>query len=876
MASTLHLDQNLRTLCTQGCLKEAVQILLTTQNPAVDASTYLHLLQACIDNKALTEGKQIHSHIDERGYLSTKNTFLSNKLISMYDKCGRLVDVRNVFDNLSEPDVFTWNMIIAAYKRHGLPQEAFTLFHQMQRTSVQSDQFTFSIILPVCADMASLKHGLQIHGKLVRCQCQSDLIVVNTLIDMYAKCGCIEKARKLFDGMHQRNVFLWTAMIAGYAHNGVLHEASKLFEEMPYRNVVSWTAIIAAYAQNGLAENALEIYKQMQLSDVKPNSMTFSSILRACAKLGDLEQGMEIHQEITEGGFLSDVVVVTALIDMYAKCGNMAKARELFDNLPQRNVVSWNAMITGYAQYNALGEALSLFEKMPQRNVVSWTAIIAGYAQNGLVEEALKMYKQMQLTGIKPNSSTFASILPACAKLGDLEQGTEIHQSISESGFSSDIIVGTALIDMYAKCGSIQKAREMFEKMPQRNVVSWNAMIVGYLQNGLVDKALEIFQKMQLADVNTDASTFTSILPACGKLGALDQGMEIHQKIIKSGLLTDVVTNALIDMYTKCGSIHKARELFDKMHNPTLVSWNAVIAGHALQSYIKDALELFELMKYSETKPDHITFIWVLFACSHAGLVDEGCKYFNCMNDMYCIMPTMDHYTCTLDLLGRAGYVEEALNFAIKMAFFPNVIVWRCLLGACRSHKSVKIGEFVATLLFELDPTGAAPYVLLSNIYAEVGKWSDLQKVRKLMKERGIKKTPGCSWIEVHKMLHAFCVGDKSHPQTQNIYAKLEKLSSEMKAAGYVPDRRLVLNDVEEEEKESLLCHHSEKLAIAFGLLNTPPGTTIRVVKNLRVCGDCHIATKFISKVVAREIVVRDANRFHHFKGGQCSCGDYW
>ncbi|XP_057869692.1 pentatricopeptide repeat-containing protein At3g26782, mitochondrial-like [Cryptomeria japonica] len=329
-------------------------------------------------------------------------------------------------------------------------------------------------------------------------------------------------------------------------------------------------------------------------------------------------------------------------------------------------------------------------------------------------------------------------------------------------------------------------------------------------------------------------------------------------------------------MYAKCGSIQKARELFDKMNHPRKVSWNAMIAGYAMHGYGKDALKLFELMELSGSNPNHVSFVSVLFACSHAGFINDGCKYFNLMSCSYCIMPTIDHYVCMIDLLGRAGYLEEALNFIIKMPIKLDAVAWKCLLGACRTHKNIGLGEFVATLLFESDAENDAPYVLLSNIYAELGSWGSFQKVRNLMKDRGIKKNPGCSWIEVHKMVHVFCVGDRSHPQTEEIYAKLEKLSWEMKAAGYNTDTGYALNDVEEEEKELLLCHHSEKLAIAFGLLNTFPGTTIRIVKNLRVCNDCHTATKFISKVAGREIIVRDANRFHHFKLGQCSCGDYW
>ncbi|XP_057815485.1 pentatricopeptide repeat-containing protein At4g30700 isoform X2 [Cryptomeria japonica] len=651
MPSTAHI----RGLCREGRLKDALHILFTANNTCVESSAYLHLLQACIDKKALAE----------------------------------------------------------AYRKHGFPQEAFTLFYQMQRTAVQPDHFTFSAILPVCSSVASLKYGLQIHGRILRC------------------------------------------------------------------------------------------------------------------------------------GFQSNVVVMSTLMDMYSKCGSMDNAREVF-------------------------------VKMPQRDVVAWNAIIAGYEQHGLVENALMTFKKMQLTGIEPNSATFASVLPVCAKMGDLKLTMEIHQIIIKSGFLRDAVVVTSLIDTYAKCGNIQEAHRLFDDMPERDMVSWTAIIAGHVHIGLVDKALDIFKQMQSAGVKPDTSTFASILPACAKLGALEQGTEIHRKVLESGFLSDIIVTALVDMYAKCGSIEKAFDLFEKIHHPNVISWNTIIAGHAMHGYSKDALSLLEQMKQSSSKLDHVSFVCVLFACSHAGLVEDGCKYFSQMSNSYCIMPTVDHYVCMVDLLGRAGYLEETLNFIIKMPITPGLVVWKCLLGVCRLHKNICLGVFVSRLLFEMDPKNAEAYVLISNIYAEAGMWGDAQNVRKLMKERGIIKKPGSSWIEVDKMIHAFCVGDKSHPQTEEIYAMLEKLSLEMKAAGYIPDTRSVLNDLEKEEKELLICHHSEKLAIAFGLLNTAPGTTIRVVKNLRVCVDCHTTTKFISKIVAREIVVRDANRFHHFKNGQCSCGDYW
>ncbi|XP_057837438.2 pentatricopeptide repeat-containing protein At3g24000, mitochondrial-like [Cryptomeria japonica] len=1099
-------------------LKGKLHIPLTTHNFPEDYSTYLQILQTCNLKNALSQGKKVHSYIAHRSFVTVANPTFHNKLIYMYVKCGSLDDARTVFDQMNERDSVSWNTIIAAYRRHGYPHEAVTLFYQMQRAGLQPDQFTFASVIPACAKMGALEQGMDIHQSIEDKGILSDVVVASALVDMYAKCGSLDKARELFDTMPQRDVFSWTSMIAGYAQNGFIvqaldtfrqmqlagvkpnsttfssilpacakmgdleqgmaihnsvnegeffsdvvvatalidmyakcgsiHKARELFDRMakrnvvscnamiaayaqngyienafdtfkqmqlttvkpnsttfasilpvcakmgaleqgidihrsimeggfvsdivagnalvdmyakcgsinkafevfnrmPQRNVVSWTAIIAGCAQNGFFEKALETFKQMILAGVKPDSTTFASILPACAKMGALEQGTNIHQSIMEAGFLSDTVIGNALVDMYAKCGSIDKAQGLFDIMPQRNVVSWNAMIVGYAHNGFVEKALEtfkqmqsvgvkpdsttfasilsacakmgaleqgmdihqsiveggtlsdiivanalvdmyakcgsidkareLFNRMPQRNVVSWNAIISGYAQNGFVEKALETFKHIQLAGLKANSTTFSSILSACAKMGALEQGIVIHQSIEEGGFSSDVVVVTALVDMYAKCVSIDKARKMFDRMPQRNVFSWNTMIAGYAQNGYVENALETFKQMQFAGVKPISSTFASVLPACAKMGALEQGTNIHQSIIEGGFLSDIIVeNALINLYAKCGSIHKARQLFERMPQRDVISWNAMITGYAQNGLCEDALKIFELMKHFGTYPDIVSFACVLCACSHAGLLHEGCIYFNQMSNSYCIAPTVDHYVCMVDLLGRAGYLEDTLNFIIKMPVKPVVVVWMCFLGACRSHMNIGLGVFTATLLFDLNPKNAAAYVLLSNIYAEVCRWGEVQMVRRLMKDRGIKKIPGCSWIESHKMVHTFCAGDRSHPQTQDIYAKLEKLAWEMKAAGYFSDSRHLLNDVEEEEKEVFLFHHSEKLAIAFGLLNMPPGTTIRVVKNLRVCADCHTATKFISKIVGREIVLRDANRFHHFKRGECSCGDYW
>ncbi|XP_057873721.1 pentatricopeptide repeat-containing protein At3g24000, mitochondrial [Cryptomeria japonica] len=387
-----------------------------------------------------------------------------------------------------------------------------------------------------------------------------------------------------------------------YDRCGSLVAAREVFDQMTERDVFSWNIIIAAYGRHGYPHEALTMFYQMQRTAVQPDRFTFASVLPACAK-----------------------------------CESLHKAR--------------------YAQNGVVDEAEMLFREMPQRNVVSWSAMIGGYTQNGFAENAMKIFKQMQLAGVKPVSTTFASILPACAKVGVLEQGMDIHRSIIENGLSLDVVVVSALIDMYIKCGSIQKARKLFDKASQRDLVSWTVMIAGYVQHGFVEKALETFWQMQLA-------------------------------------------------------------------------------GYAQNGFCKDALKLFELMKHSGTYPDHLSFTCVLLACSHAGLVDEGCKYFNSICDSYCIVPSIDQYVCMVDLLGRAGYLKETLNFIIKMPIKPVAVVWMCLLGACRPHENIGLGVFTATHLLVQDPTDATTYVLLSNIYAEVGKWGEVQMGMKSWKRR--------------------------------------------------------------------------------------------------------------------------------------------
>eukprot|EP01018_Ginkgo_biloba_P039144 Gb_08834 [translate_table: standard] len=756
--------------------------------------TYVTLLQACTNIKQL---QQLHAHMLTTGL--DQNIYLITKFVNMYSVCGSMEDARLLFDKTCNPNVFLWTAMISGYVRNGFCEEALMLYYLMRSGETAPDKFIFTSVIKACGSLSALTEGVEIHNDTIRAGFESDMYVDTSLVDMYSKCGRVEIARNLFDKMSQRNAVSWGAMITGYVQNGYAGEALTLFNEMllrdikpdvvtiasilpacaylsalpqgkwvhsyvirngfeshvvvltalidmyakcgniyyachlfdkmPKRNVVSWNAMLAGYAHNGHASEALTLVSEMRLQDIKPNLVTAVSVLPACSHLSALQQGKQLHGYTIRNELESDVVLGNALIDMYAKCGRMDFARRLF-------------------------------EKMYKRNVVSWNTIIAGSSQNGQPNEALKFFNAMKLQGMKPNSVTMVSVLPAFAALPE-RQGKWIHGYIIKNGFGLDVVVDNALLDMYAKGRKIEIAREVFDRMSKRNVVSWSAMIAGYAQNGHGSEALAVFNEMQLQGIKPDSVTVMSILSACTRFLDLEQGKRFHGYIIRVGFDSDVVVgNALIDMYAKCGSIEVARHLFDNMSEKNLVSWNAMVSGYGMHGHGEDALALFAQMQKKGMKPDDITFISVLSACSHAGLVDEGWQYFDCMSRDYHIIPRVEHYACMVDLLGRSGLLDEAHDFIKKMPLEPNAVVWGTLLGACRIHSNIELGEHVAERLFELEPENAACYILLSNIYAEAGRWDDVAKLRNTMKVRGLKKTPGCSWIVLGNRVHAFHAGD--------------------------------------------------------------------------------------------------------------------
>lgn len=483
------------------------------------------------------------------------------------------------------------------------------------------------------------------------------------------------------------------------------------------------------------------------------------------------------------------------------------------------------------------------------------------------------------LAGTAPNEFTFATVVTSCTSSSGFELGKQIHSLIIKSSFESHIFVGSSLLDMYAKAGKIREAHGVFEGLPERDVVSCTAIISGYAQLGLDEEALNLFRRLQKEGMRSNYVTYASVLTALSGLAALNHGRQVHSHVLRAQLPFYVVLqNSLIDMYSKCGSLTYSRRIFDSMPERTVISWNAMIVGYSKHGMGREAVGLFQLMKEeNKVKPDSVTVLAVLSGCSHGGMEDRGLEiFYELVNQKDGFEPEIEHYGCVVDLFGRAGRVEEAFKFIKNMPFQPTAAIWGSLLGACRVHQDVHIGELVAHQLLEIEPENAGNYVILSNLYASVGRWEDVRTVRELMKEKAVRKEPGRSWIELDQTLHTFHAGDRTHPRKDEVFAEVRGLSIKIKEAGYVPELSCVLYDVDDEQKEKILQGHSEKLALAFGLISTPEGTPIRVIKNLRICVDCHNFAKYLSMVYGREVSLRDKNRFHHIVGGTCSCGDYW
>ncbi|KAG2325127.1 hypothetical protein Bca52824_007855 [Brassica carinata] len=616
----------------------------------------------------------------------------------------------------------------------------------------------------------------------------------------------------------------------------------------PSRNVVSWTSLLSGLVQNGHFSSALLDFSEMRREGVFPNDFTFPCAFKAAASLRAPVTGKQIHALAVKCGRVVDVFVGCSAFDMYCKTKLRGDARKMFDEIPERNLVTWNAYIS---------------------NSVT----------DGKPREAVGGFIEFRKIGGGPNSITFCAFLNACSDGLLLNLGEQLHGLVFRSGFDGDVSVCNGLIDFYGKCKEIECSEAVFAGMGMRNGVSWCSLVAAYVQNHEDEKACLLFLRSRKEIVETSDFMISSALSACAGMAGLELGRSVHAHAVKACVERTVfVGSALVDMYGKCGCIEDSEHAFDEMPEKNLVTMNSLIGGYAHQGQVDMALALFDEMapRGCGPAPNYMTFVSVLSACSRAGDVESGMEIFDSMKGRYGIEPGAEHYSCVVDMLGRAGMVERAYEFIKKMPIQPTISVWGALQNACRMHSKPHLAVIAAENLFKLDPKDSGNHVLLSNTFAETGRWAEANTVREEMKGIGIKKGTGYSWITVKNQVHTFQAKDRSHRMNNEIQTMLTKLRNEMEAAGYKPDLKLSLYDLEEEEKAAEVAHHSEKLALAFGLLALPLGVPIRITKNLRICGDCHSFFKFVSGSVKRDIIVRDNNRFHRFIDGTCSCKDYW
>lgn len=556
-----------------------------------------------------------------------------------------------------------------------------------------------------------------------------------------------------------------------------LDYCSKIFYTMSFPSVFTFNNMIRCLAKGNSPHDSIALYSSLRRRCLKPNKHTFTFVLQACSKALAINEGVQVHTHVIKLGFGEDLFIRNALIHLYCACSRVECSKRVFEeHVSCRDVVTWNSILAAMMRDGQINVAEQMFGEIPEKDVISWSTMIKGYVQNGLLEHGLECFKEMIVRGIIPNEAIFVTVISASSQLGLLGHGQFVHSTIESLNFPLSIPVGTALIDMYAKCGCIEKSILLFNDMPRKDSWTWNVMICGLASHGHAKKALALFQNF-----------------------------------IREGFC-----------------------------------------------------------------PTDITFIGVLNACSRAGLVCEGREYFELMVDKYGIQPEMEHYGCMVDLFSRSGLVDEAFQLIETMVIPPDPVLWATLLGACKIYGLVEIGEKIGNKLIQLDPTHDGHYVQLAGIYAKARKWEDVVRVRRLMIERNTNKVAGWSLIENKGRVHRFVAGDRAHERSSDIYKMLQSIGMRIAEAGYTPNISLVLHDIEEEEKENAIKVHSERLALAFGILVTDIDCCIRIVKNLRICEDCHEVIKIVSKVFKREIVVRDGSRFHHFKEGKCSCLDYW
>ncbi|KAF8399027.1 hypothetical protein HHK36_014893 [Tetracentron sinense] len=708
-------------LPTQGSRNLLNHFPLKFKNLAATQIRPLSSLSSLLDFCNKTEFiQQIHARYILHGL--HQNPILSSKLIDTYADLGNLHFSQQVFGSVDNPNSLLYNTILRNLSKFLNCEKTLLLYQEMVLKSMYPDGFTYPFVIKSCSHLSDIENGRKIHGHVVKLGFDSDVLVGSALAEMYEKCG----------------------------ENG---NAQEVIERIPFKNLANWNLLISESSQTGNPEESFRLFERMRMEGLEPDSVTVVSLLRSSVDLNSLEVGRQVHLLTVVGNFGEDLSVNTALLTMYSKLGSLETAK-------------------------------LLFEKMPERDCVVWNLIISAFSRNGYPEESLELLIRMGRSGVRADLFTAIAAISSIVGLKSLEGSKQIHAHVIRNGLDYQVSVHNSLIDMFGKCGNLKTARKIFDLVLNKTVVSWSSMIKGYVSHDQTYDALCLFTNMKMEGVRLDSITVINILPACVNIGALEQVKYLHGYSIKYGLnlIVSVVT-ALLISYAKCGCIEMAQKLFheEEIDCKDIVSWNSMISAYSKHGNWKQCFELYVRMKNSNVIPDKITFIGLLTACVNSGLVKEGLECFKEMTENYFCQPNQEHYACMVDLLGRAGHINKAIELIKTMPFEPDVRVWGPLLSSCKMHSETRLAEFAAEKLVSMEPKNAGNYILLSNIYAAAGKWDGVAKMRGVLRDRGLKKIPGCSWLEIHGHVHEFRVADRSHPKSEDIYTLLRNLELEIK-----------------------------------------------------------------------------------------------
>ncbi|XP_057980143.1 putative pentatricopeptide repeat-containing protein At3g13770, mitochondrial [Malania oleifera] len=918
------LAEKLSLLSAQGRLDEAVRVLGTWSHQ-LTFETYLSLIRSCIKFNAFGYGREIHRCMIEVGF--KPNLVLQNNIVIMYSKCGYLDMAREVFEEMSDRNLFSWTAMIGAYSDHGDKEEAFQFYKKMVSSGIKADCFVYPMVLKSCAAMKDLKGGQCVHADVVRSGFWGDLVVMNSIVYMYAKCESMGDAEGVFNEMLIRDVFSWTTMLVAYVQAGHHSEALQLFDEMLHsrvrptsatlagilplfselgslemvrqihglvtvngfqyekyvgtalvdvyancgslgygrlifdrikeKDISCWNIMIKRYAQANLYDEVihllqlrhldgknsdkstwdihtlfpihgfLKMLRHLERADVRPSEISDTFLDLICENVENIKQARELLLYFRKSGCTLSAAVGSILIRMCSIFGEVETAREIFDFVKIKEPDCWNAMIACYAYNGSANDAFELFSQMRKNGVepglISWNAIIAGYVGISDFEAALEILSKMKWTNEKPDIESYNIIVPLIGSVTNLSMGKQLHSMMLRTNCAMSKFQCTALINMYGNCGHVNYAIKLFDLTDHKDLVSWNAIISclakngslseasrvfhelkvsgleantitwtalvgGYAKHGLVDESLKHFREIQLNGLKPNSITIASILPACALTATSSHGRSIHCHIIRNriGLKDPFVSNALLDTYIKCGFLEYSERIFCGLHRKDIVSWNIMIQGYVIHGKPEAALSFFDQMLVEGFHPDSITLVGVISACSLAGMVDEGWVHFCDMDSRYGIMPQGKHYACMVDLLGRAGLFEDVQNFISQMSLEPTASLWGALLSACKAHQNVEMAEFAAGHLMELQPENSENYLILSDIYAKAGRWTDFVKIKNMMAAHGVMTLSGCSWIEIGNCMHSFMSDYPIQDIEEELYSTLLHLMVVVFEEGYV------------------------------------------------------------------------------------------